>query len=264
MALLESLQYMAMEGQQDGFETVIRECLSMQEHMLNDEAPDNEMPSTEPGTLDLTQWSEGTEEYAKLTPSELYKLMGLPDNRIPGFNDLECAEGVHEPWTHHDFFKDAHKEWNEQKALVKEGKTIAADPLQKWRVLQPRWHQLVGMFKMLVNIFDGKPILLMDEVGLGKTMQVVGVIAILDFYRSFYGANKYFPGYFREWNIILITHDLLTNYCRRQDVSRQGRKYPRQANYRGRSRPTTRPVDSRDPQIFETRWLRYFPIHGNI
>lgn len=205
MALLESLEYMAADEEKDTFEAAIRECLLIQDRMFNNEPPEEEeMPSTERGAIDLKQWSEGTEEYAKLTPSDLYKLMGLPDNRIPGFNDLECAEGIHEPWIHEKFFNEAHDQWEDQKTKAKMGIEILPDPLQKWRLLQPRWHQLVGMFKMLVNIFDDKPTLLMDEVGLGKTMQVVGVIAILDFYRTFYKTNNYFPGYFRKWNTILI------------------------------------------------------------
>ena len=51
---------------------------------------------------------------------------------------------------------------------------------------------------MLERAFDGKPVLLMDGVGLGKTLQVIGMIACLVFYHeSFKKAGK-FPGHFGQ------------------------------------------------------------------
>ena len=54
------------------------------------------------------------------------------------------------------------------------------------RPLAPRWHQLVGIVKIVMQAFKGEPLMLMDEVGVGKTLQLVGAIATLTFFRDFY------------------------------------------------------------------------------
>ncbi|KAI5993055.1 hypothetical protein F5J12DRAFT_698839, partial [Pisolithus orientalis] len=58
------------------------------------------------------------------------------------------------------------------------------------------WHQLIGIYCMLESVFKGKPILLMDGVGLGKTLQVLGVIVCLTYYWYVYMKKKAFPGDF--------------------------------------------------------------------
>ena len=37
---------------------------------------------------------------------------------------------------------------------------------------------VVGILKMLINTFEGRPVLLMDEVRVGKTLQVLGYSAM--------------------------------------------------------------------------------------
>jgi len=49
---------------------------------------------------------------------------------------------------------------------------------------------------MLTNVFARKPVLLMDDVGIGKTMQVVGLIAMLVYYHEYHNEHKKFPGHF--------------------------------------------------------------------
>jgi SNF2 family DNA or RNA helicase len=109
-----------------------------------------------------------------MSEDHLWTLLGIPDRRLPFFNTLQDPYGNHDPWTEEGegWFKSSGR-----------GEHLAL-----------RWHQLVGVTKMVQNVFSGKPILLMDEVGLGKTIQVTALIAILAFYREYYTANGCFPG----------------------------------------------------------------------
>lgn len=103
-------------------------------------------------------------------------MLGLSGKTFPLFNATQDLSGVHDPWVDHD------REWF---ALPHNG-----DPLV------PRWHQVIGVTKMLDNFFANKPTLLMDDVGLGKTLQVTGFFATLAFYRDHHEKNGCFPGRF--------------------------------------------------------------------
>ncbi|KAG1838807.1 P-loop containing nucleoside triphosphate hydrolase protein [Suillus subalutaceus] len=94
--------------------------------------------------------------------------------KIPFFNLLQDPYGNCDPWT-------------------ESGQTWLKDP-KNGEPLALRWHQLVGLIKMVKNAFSGSPVLLMDEVGLGKTIQVTALIALLAFYREFYAVHNCFPG----------------------------------------------------------------------
>ncbi|KAG1837021.1 P-loop containing nucleoside triphosphate hydrolase protein [Suillus tomentosus] len=118
------------------------------------------------------QWSEGVEEYNGMSEDDLWATLGLPDKQIPFFNILQDPYGDCDPWT------EDGDTW-----LKENGEPLAL-----------RWHQLVGLVKMVKNAFGGTPILLMDEVGLGKTIQVTALIAVLSFYREFYTMHHCFPG----------------------------------------------------------------------
>ncbi|KAG2062895.1 hypothetical protein BDR04DRAFT_1039611, partial [Suillus decipiens] len=120
------------------------------------------------------QWSEGVEELNHMSEDELWTILGLPEKRIPFFNTLQDPYGNCDPWT-------------------EDGQSWLKDPMNG-EPLTLRWHQLVGLVKMTKNSFEGKPILLMDDVGLGKTIQVTALIALLAFYREFYTIYNSFPG----------------------------------------------------------------------
>lgn len=118
------------------------------------------------------QWSEGVEEYNGMSEDDLWTILGLPEKQIPFFNLLQDSYGNCDPWT------DDGQTW-----LKENGEPLAL-----------RWHQLVGLAKMVKNAFCEMPVLLMDDVGLGKTIQVTALIAVLSFYREFYSMHQCFPG----------------------------------------------------------------------
>lgn len=115
------------------------------------------------------EWSEGVEDLKKATPETLYGLLGLDKPHIPGFNEyiVEDLEAGGEA-----------KEFN------------------------MRWHQLVGTVKLLERALTSDPALLMDDVGLGKTTQVLAMFAMLEYYRKYHELHRrYPPGNWGERNI---------------------------------------------------------------
>ncbi|KAH9852798.1 hypothetical protein C2E23DRAFT_697312, partial [Lenzites betulinus] len=107
-------------------------------------------------------WTEGVEEYSKLSYAELARALGLPNSDLPFFNLLQDPIGELDAWS------------EEGQAVLR---SDAAVPLK------PMWHQMVGITKIIDNLFDKKNLLIMDEVGVGKTMQAVGAIAMYEYQR---------------------------------------------------------------------------------
>ncbi|KIK11276.1 hypothetical protein PISMIDRAFT_122983 [Pisolithus microcarpus 441] len=124
-------------------------------------------------------WTEGVENLSKLTDDSLWQKLGLADKRIPFFQRWTDPDGLIDPWS-------------------PEGQAWLNTSTSKRHELEPRWHQLVGIYRMLERTFEGKPVLLMDGVGLGKTLQVLGTIACLAYYRHVYKEKGVFPGDFAE------------------------------------------------------------------
>lgn len=149
-------------------------------------------------------WDEGVEELKHCTTDELWNLLGLSEKQLPFFNKLEATDGIHDPWTDRSWFE----------------KATDVSPLI------PRWHQLVGIFKLLENAFAGHPILLMDAVGLGKTLQITGLITALSYCRDYYKARGKFPGKFGELRlVILFRNSHLTFALSKIAVARPTREY---------------------------------------
>ncbi|KAG2747793.1 hypothetical protein P692DRAFT_201716179 [Suillus brevipes Sb2] len=137
---------------------------------------EDSIPEFDPESTDACdfQWSEGVEEFNGMSEDQLWTILGLPEKRIPFFNLVQDPYGNCDPWT-------------------EEGQKWLKDPANG-EPLALHWHQLVGVAKMMKNAFLGIPILLMDDVGLGKTIQVTALIALLAFYREFYIVHNRFPG----------------------------------------------------------------------
>ena len=142
-------------------------------HIVED---DQDFEYAVPDTASDFEWEEGVEKYQDVTEDTLWEWLGCLNKRALPFFNLDIDRlGLHNPWEHPDFFSHPH-----------------VDHIP----LKVRWHQLVGIFKGLQLAFEGKPLLLMDEVGFGKTMQVIGIIAMLAFFQEYYAKHGDFPGAF--------------------------------------------------------------------
>lgn len=144
---------------------------------------DRDAPAEDVPCLDLSaencidvDWTEGVEQYQVLTKDSALTILGLSGNTFPQFNNKQDINGAHDPWLEHD------REWF---SLSQNGEDLV-----------PRWHQVIGVLKMIENFFVDRPTLLMDDVGLGKTLQVAGLFSTLAFYRDHHEKNGCFPGKF--------------------------------------------------------------------
>jgi SNF2 family DNA or RNA helicase len=171
--LREALKYLATHEEVELLTAELQEYLSQANPNSHLEvAPELSLDSH---TLNL-DWSEGVDEFMGKTMDELWEILGVIDKAIPLFNRLQDPESAHDPWT------DEGGKW-----LQDHGEPLTL-----------RWHQLVGVVKMLHNAFDNKPTLLMDEVGLGKTIQVTAFFAVLSYYREHFAAHGSYPGSFGQ------------------------------------------------------------------
>ncbi|RDX39981.1 hypothetical protein OH76DRAFT_1298639, partial [Lentinus brumalis] len=70
----------------------------------------------------------------------------------------------------------------------------------KGHPIAPRWHQWVGALGMMLRVIrDGVPVLLLDDDGIGKTMQVLMVIALYQLFRRHREKHGRFPGAFAKY-----------------------------------------------------------------
>ncbi|KAH9828575.1 P-loop containing nucleoside triphosphate hydrolase protein [Rhodofomes roseus] len=144
--------------------------------ILSDEVADPIEINVDGADAPEMDWGTGVEEYEGFSEDELWAMLGrAKEKTIPFFNTAEAATGVHDPWS---------------------PKGIEAMTATDAVPLRPHWHQLIGVVKMLDNYLRGDPTLLMDGVGVGKTMQVVGVVCCLAFFHAHYAQHGHFPGKF--------------------------------------------------------------------
>ncbi|KAG1841574.1 P-loop containing nucleoside triphosphate hydrolase protein [Suillus subluteus] len=127
--------------------------------------------------MDVSDWKSGVEEYDKCSEDDLWEYLGLPEKRLPFFQTRSDPDAAMDPWS-------------------EEGQQWLDDPTSPAQSLAPRWHQLVGILRLIDRFLDGKPVMLMDGVGVGKTMQAVGLIACLAHYMEHYKKHGKFPGKF--------------------------------------------------------------------
>jgi hypothetical protein len=121
------------------------------------------------------EWEEGVEEFSAQSMDDLWSLLGLNTTKaLPDFNEK--------------IDPNAHNYWSDPEYMAANDSSL--------RPLAPRWHQLVGIIKIVLQAFKGEPLMLMDQVGVGKTLQLIGAITIFTFFRDFYDKNKSFPGGF--------------------------------------------------------------------
>lgn len=145
---------------------------AMSAEALDRDADDDDDEDVAPYVLD---WDTGVEHFQDKTFAQMWHHLGL-DDHIPGLNDKQDPNGLLDPWAPND------KEWD---VLLQRNKVIP---------LFPFWHQVVGIAQLMDQVIRGRPTLLMDDVGVGKTLQVVGAIALYAQYFEYFKVNKHFPG----------------------------------------------------------------------
>jgi hypothetical protein len=100
-----------------------------------------------------TEWHTGVDHLQRCTPDELWSMLGLPNNGIPG---------VHPNIILH-------------------------------------WHQVVAVVHLLDNYMAGRPTLLWDDVGLGKTFTILALYAMISANRRSKAKCGRFLGAFGKW-----------------------------------------------------------------
>lgn len=127
--------------------------------------------------INVSDWKSGVEEYDECSEDDLWEHLGLPEKKLPFFQTRTDPDAALDPWS-------------------EEGQQWLDNPQSQAQNLAPRWHQLVGILRLIDRVLDGEPVMLMDGVGVGKTMQAVGLIACLAHYREHYKKRGKFPGKF--------------------------------------------------------------------
>ena len=130
----------------------------------------------DPESAPDVDWEEGVEEWKGVSDTDIWNHLGRPSRMLPYFNAFVDSTGLHDPWDHPEYFDD-----------------LTNPDIEP---LSPRWNQLVGVIKGLTLMFEGKPLLLMDGVGFGKTLQLVAIFSMLVFFREEFIKNGRFPGMF--------------------------------------------------------------------
>lgn len=169
-------------------------------------AYNTEAPSFEDIPPSIVDWEVGTEGYQDFSEEVVLERLGLKGLRTFAYFNERHQPGAHAitPWS-----AEGHE------ILKNEGV-----------LLRPFWHQLVGVAAMLDRAFAGKPVLLLDEVGVGKTMQVIGFISMITMFRDLQKEGKGLPGAYGMSRFVVTTRVIITNVlimvhiCSRSQVAR--------------------------------------------
>jgi hypothetical protein len=135
-------------------------------------------------------WSEGTERFKHWPYWAPLHEFGLLDESnshasIPGLADwIHELDPDFDPWV----YKVSHG----PEALEEFYSKNKAD---LGRIV-PLWHQLIGIYALVEAVFEGRPMFLMDAVGIGKTFQIIGTICILIYMNEYFMVHGRFPGSF--------------------------------------------------------------------
>ncbi|EGN97047.1 hypothetical protein SERLA73DRAFT_75893 [Serpula lacrymans var. lacrymans S7.3] len=145
--LRDALEKLANTDQVSGLERAI--------HKFMERLTDQDMQAMP--TLDfelppVIAWKEGVEDFADKSEDDLWRMLGLEQTRaLPHFQTKTDPTASIKPWS------------IKGQTWLDENNTAVP--------LQPKWHQLVGIVKMMDKVLKGEPLLLMDKVGVGKMMQ---------------------------------------------------------------------------------------------
>lgn len=172
--LVEALTLLANDAQVVRFARELEELVSEEGNEID------EAEAIEHDAYDPAQWGTGVEMYEQMSEDQLWEALGRgAEKTVPFFNTEQFVTGAYDPWT--------------EEGAKEMARGVGLAPLAPMR------HQLVGIYAMLAHAFEGLPTLLMDGVGVGKTMQVVGFICFLTWFQQYYAKNRRFPGAFSTW-----------------------------------------------------------------
>ena len=163
-------------------------------------------------------WKSGTDHLQHLDLDAAWAGLGVPDARIPFMVTRIDPVGGRTTWT------ETGKAWlNERKPAPALGEPEHIDPYLNGEPFNLHWHQIIGVIRMLeigfsgevllrlpakvradVYGFLGRNVILADEVGLGKTVQFIAYLCMVNWFREYYRTHKQFPGMFCEFEIIWV------------------------------------------------------------
>ncbi|EKM49018.1 uncharacterized protein PHACADRAFT_202111, partial [Phanerochaete carnosa HHB-10118-sp] len=115
-----------------------------------------DLPFAEGDRAILADWNLDAElkHLTHKNPTELWQYLGIMDEKLVPLSDWRDPYLLYTTWTNH-------LECPEERKLP----------------CNLKWHQLVGLCRLVEAVFDNKSLLVMDEVGVGKTLQVIALIA---------------------------------------------------------------------------------------
>jgi hypothetical protein len=123
------------------------------------------------------KWEEGTEHLKHKNFEELYAMLGLSGtNRIPGMVEEVETLGVL-------------NQWDDEEAWSQSAKTP----------FSLSWFQLTGIIRMMEVAFEHESMLVGDEVGMGKTLETIGFLLTLQYFRRYWEKHQDFPGIWGEY-----------------------------------------------------------------
>jgi SNF2 family DNA or RNA helicase len=111
----------------------------------------------------------GVSDFKDKSIDELRRLLGLQSERdqpaFPMFNEFVADAGLErDPHLNDDVLRTKTDEELREFSMIR---------------TRPRWHQYVGLVAMVKRFFDGQNVILADDVGVGKTLQCMMVMAYL-------------------------------------------------------------------------------------
>jgi hypothetical protein len=145
----------------------------------------------DPEELSISQhWSDGTERFSSWSAIDFLNALGLIHQgnermEIPGVAKwINDANSDFDPWVNlYGLSPEAIERYFRHNANTS-------------HAIRPLWHQLSGTYCMLDGIFDGRPMLLMDAVGVGKTFECILLVLILIYFNEYFMRHGKFPGAF--------------------------------------------------------------------
>lgn len=134
---------------------------------------------------------------AEKSSEELDMMLGLKASIIPGMVRWTSPDRDFNSFADHS----ARDKWH---AAVEESEQQLANneptTLRRFRLLR---HQEAGVVQMMIWLLEGSSGLLLDDVGLGKTIMALSLCAAGTYFAEYFDEHNEFPGYFLKSILML-------------------------------------------------------------